>query len=207
MNILQSYQFSMEPDGMGIPQPHIQIPIHKPDTKELFFFFISGTIISIPFTVFFSQITEVLCIQLDFLYATICSTAIFTPIIEEFAKVYPLIYRHGETQRSLFTIGFLVGLGFGISEFLLYVFVLDVSFIFRIPGLFFHAASTSIIAYGIITKKPFRYYDLAVLLHFANIIFALFNVVWYIGGLAALFLTYYLSWTFYGKTTMDPVDI
>ena len=186
---------------------HIQVPIHIPDTRELFFFFISGVIISIPFTVFFSQFTEVLCIQLGFIYATICSTAIFAPILEEFAKIYPIIYRHGETQRSLFTIAFLVGLGFGIAEFLLYVFVLDVPFIFRIPGLFFHAASTSIIAYGIIIKKPYRFYILAVLLHFANNFFALFNEIWYVGGIAALFLTYYLSWTFYNKTTMEPLKI
>jgi hypothetical protein len=140
------------------------------------------------------------------MYATICSTAIFAPLLEEFAKIYPILYRHGETQRSLFTIAFLVGLGFGIAEFLLYVFVLDVPFIFRIPALFFHAASTSIIAYGIIIKKPFQFYILAVLLHFANNFFALFNEIWYIGGIAALFLTYYLSWTYYSRTTMDPID-
>jgi hypothetical protein len=185
----------------------IQLTIHAPDTLELIFFFISGAIISIPFTVFFSQFTEVLCIQLDFVYASICSTAIFAPILEEFAKIYPIIYRHGETQRSLFTIAFLVGLGFGIAEFLLYVFILDIPFIFRLPGLFFHAASTSIVAYGIIIKKPFRFYGLAVLLHFTNNFFALFNEIWYIGGLAALFLTYYLSIKFYNKTTKDPVSI
>ena len=109
----------MEIKPMPTKKNHIIIPIHTPNTKELFFFFISGILISIPFTIFFSQFTEVLCIQLDFIYATICSTAIFAPIIEEFAKIYPILYRHGETQRSLFTIGFLVGLGFGIAEFLL----------------------------------------------------------------------------------------
>lgn len=197
----------MEIEPMPTKKTHIKIPIHTPNTKELFFFFISGILISIPFTIFFSQFTEVLCIQLDFIYATICSTAIFAPIIEEFAKIYPILYRHGETQRSLFTIGFLVGLGFGIAEFLLYIFILEVPFVYRIPALFFHAASTSIIAYGIITKKPYRYYGLAVMLHFSNNFFALFGEIWYIGGVATLFLTYYLSWTYYGKTTMDPLKM
>ena len=64
-----------------------------------------------------------------------------------------------------------------------------------------------LIAYGIIIRKPIRYYLLAVLLHFTNNFFAIFSDIWYIGGLAALFLTYYLSWTFYGRTTMDPVEI
>ena len=123
MKLLQSHQCSMEPDVLGTPQTHFKVPIHKPDAKELLFFFISGITISIPFTVFFSQFTEVLCIQLDFIYASICSAAIFAPLLEEFAKIYPIIYRHGETQRSLFTIAFLVGLGFGIAEFLLYVFI------------------------------------------------------------------------------------
>jgi hypothetical protein len=192
---------------MPTDKDHLKIPIHVPDAKELFFFFISGLIISIPFTVFFSQFTEVLCIQLDFIYGALCSTAIFAPILEEFAKLYPILYRHGETQRSLFTIGFLVGLGFGIAEFILYVFILDVPFFYRVPGLFFHAASTSIVAYGIIIKKPYHFYALVVVLHFANNFFALFDEIWYVGGLAALFLTYYLSWTYYRKTTLDPVEM
>jgi len=40
-----------------------------------------------------------------------------------------------------------------------------------------------------------------------NNFFALFNEIWYVGGLAALFLTYYLSWMYYGKTTMEPIEM
>ncbi|MBU1941820.1 MAG: PrsW family intramembrane metalloprotease [Candidatus Thermoplasmatota archaeon] len=184
----------------------IQIPLHKPNTQELLFFFLSGIIISIPFTIFFSQLTDILCIQLPLLYASICSTAIFTPLIEEFAKIYPLLYRHGETQRSLFTIGLLVGLGFGISEFILYVFFLDAPFYIRIPGLFFHAASASIIAYGISIKKPIPYYFLAVSLHFANNFFAIFGNTWFVGGVTALFLSYYLSWFYHKQTSDVPIQ-
>jgi len=42
---------------------------------------------------------------------------ILAPFIEELAKVFPLFYRHGETERSLVTLGLLIGLGFGVAEF------------------------------------------------------------------------------------------
>jgi len=88
---------------------------YKLSLREKFFFFISGIIISVPFTLFFSKFADYLCIIMPLLYASICSTAVFTPLIEEFAKAYPLFYRHCETERSLFTLGFFVGLGFGFS--------------------------------------------------------------------------------------------
>ena len=49
------------------------------------------------------------------------------PFIEELAKVFPLFYRHGETERSIVMLGILIGLGFGITEFVLYVAVLGVT--------------------------------------------------------------------------------
>ena len=61
-----------------------------------------------------------------------------------------------------------VGLEFGIVEFLQYVFLLNVPVIDRIPGLFFHPASTAITAYGIANRKTGRYYLLAVGLNFTN---------------------------------------
>ena len=89
---------------------------------------------------------------LSLFYATLCSTAIAAPFIEEFTKDYPLFYRHGESERSIFTLGFLVGLGFGVSEFFVYVLALGVLILIKVPGIFFHAASTSISAYGIAKK-------------------------------------------------------
>ena len=76
-----------------------------------------------------------------------CSAVIFAPFIEEFAKVFPLYYRHGETERSIMNLAVLTGLEFGVTEFVLYVFTLGVPFISRIPGLIFHASSTGITAY------------------------------------------------------------
>ena len=91
--------------------------IHRPSLEEKLFFLSSGVITSVPLTLFVGTFTDSLCVVLPLTYATICSVAIFTPFIEEFAKAYPLFYRHGETERSLFSLGFLVGLGFGLKQF------------------------------------------------------------------------------------------
>ena len=179
---------------------------HRPDLKEKIFFFISGIIISVPFTVFIQNFADFFCVRLPIFYSTLCSIAILAPLIEEFAKAYPLFYRHNETERSLFTLGFYVGLGFGFFEFILYVIYLGVPIYFRLPGIFFHAASTSIIAYGIATRRPFRFYLLAVVLHFANNFFAIFGLFWYIGGIGSIVITYFLSLHFYKRTTEKVID-
>jgi RsiW-degrading membrane proteinase PrsW (M82 family) len=180
---------------------HTIIALHRPDLREKLFFFISGIIISVPLTLFIDRLVGSLGILLPVFHATFFSTAILAPVVEEFAKAYPLFYRHGETQRSIFTLGFLVGLGFGISEFLIYVFGMGVPAYIRVPGLFFHAASTSITAYGIATKRPAPFYLIAVLLHFTNNFSALFGTVWLVGGIAAVAIAYFLSWRFYHLTS------
>ena len=184
------------------------VPVHRPDLKEKIFFFISGILTSVPLTLFIGRFTDSLCVvwRVPIFYATLCSTAIFAPLIEEFAKAYPLFYRHGETERSVFTLGFLVGLGFGIPEFFIYVLALGVSIPLRLPGIFFHAASTSITAYGIATKRPAQFYLIAVVLHFSNNFSALFGPFWFIGGVAAVAVTYLLSWRLYRKTSERIVD-
>ena len=161
---------------------------------------------SVPLTFFIGRFTDSLCVVLPIFYALLCSTAIFTPFVEEFAKAYPLFYRHGETEKSIFILGFLVGLGFGISEFFVYVLTLGAPILIRLPGIFFHAASTSITAYGIATKRPARFYLIAVVLHFSNNFSALFDAFWFIGGIAAVAITYFLSWRFYRKTSERIVD-
>jgi RsiW-degrading membrane proteinase PrsW (M82 family) len=97
--------------------------------------------------------------------AQVLAIAVLAPFIEEFAKAYPLFYRHGESQRSLFTMGLLVGLGFGIVEFFEYVLLLGVPFWVRLPGIFFHAALTSIVAYGIASRRSALFYLIAVFFH------------------------------------------
>lgn len=48
---------------------------------------------------------------------------VLAPFVEELAKVFPLFYRHGETERSLVTLGPFTGLSFDVAEFAEYVFL------------------------------------------------------------------------------------
>lgn len=174
--------------------------IHNPSLEEKMFFFISGIVTSVPLTLFVNLFTDSLCVTLPFFYAQICSIAIFTPFVEEFAKAYPLFYRHGESVRSLFSLGFLVGLGFGFAEFILYIFVYNQPWFVRLPGLFFHASSTSIVAYGIRTGRPLLFYLIVVGLHFAINFTALIPSLWILMALG-FFVAYYLSWYLNKQTT------
>ena len=185
----------------AVPDAQMILALHKPDLREKIFFFISGIIISVPLTLFIDQFVESMSVVVPLFHATFFSTAVVAPFVEEFAKAYPLFYRHGETQRSIFTLGFLVGLGFGISEFLVYVLTLGVPVYIRVPGLFFHAASTSITSYGIATKRPAPFYLIAVLLHFTNNFAALFGLFWLVGGVVAVAIAYFLSWRLYHRTS------
>lgn len=180
------------------------LSIHNPDLKEKIFFLLSGLLVSVPFTVFFSDFSNSLCAFMPILFAQVCSVVIFAPFIEEFAKVFPLFYRHGENERSMMTLGILIGLGFGITEFLLYIFILNVPVVSRLPGVAFHAASTGITAYGIIKNQPYRYYLFSVFLHIINNFVAIFiNIIpaLFIISVLNLVLTLYFAWTFYNDTS------
>jgi len=180
------------------------ISVHKPDIKEKIFFLSSGLLMSVPFTLFFSDFSNSLCVAMPLLFAQVCALVIFAPFIEEVAKVFPLFYRHGETERSLLDLGILVGVGFGLTEFALYVFTLGVPFISRIPGVIFHASSAAIAAYGIAKKKPLQFYLIAVTFHLANNLLALFSsefALLYIPGLIVLVATYLLAWRLYRRSS------
>lgn len=192
------------------------IPVHKPSLIEKFFFLISGIISSVPLTLFISQFTESLVVSLSPLYALLFSSVLVAPFLEEFAKAFPLFYRHGETQRSIFTLGLLVGLGFGFVEFLLYVFVFGVPLIFRIAGVLFHAASTSITAYGIATNRTLMFYLTAASLHFTNNFLAFVQIFtdsaasfdpWTPGVYVVMFATLFLSWQLYRKTSEKVIQM
>ena len=180
------------------------ISVHKPDIKEKIFFLSSGLLVSVPFTLFFSDFSNSLCVAMPLLFAQVCSLVIFAPFIEEIAKVFPLFYRHGETERSLLDLGILVGLGFGLTEFVLYVFTLGAPVISRLPAIIFHASSACITAYGIAKKKPVPFYLIAVAFHLANNLLALFSNTFsflYIPGLIVLVATYLLAWRLYRRTS------
>ena len=181
-------------------QDSVTIPFHKPKLKEKLFFLLSGAIVSVPLTLFISQFSDYLIASMSSLYASILAVAILAPLIEEFSKAYPLLYRHGETERSIFVLGFLVGIGFGVVEFIEYVVFFQAPVVLRLPGIFFHASTTSIIAFGIGKKRPTVFYLVAVGLHLVNNLLAILGPVWYVGGPVVIGLAYFLSWYIYSRT-------
>ncbi|MEL7669029.1 PrsW family glutamic-type intramembrane protease [Methanobacterium sp.] len=192
-------------DKTRFHQDNLIIEPHRPNLKEKLFFLLSGIIVSIPITLLFGSFTRNFLDVFPSFFASLISIIIFTPFIEEFAKAYPLFYRHGETERSIFILGFLVGLGFGITEFILYVFVLNIPVIVRLPGILFHASVTSIVAYGIAKKQPLKFYLIAVGLHILNNFSAMIETG-DIGVIVANVGAYYLCLMFYFKTTEQFID-
>jgi RsiW-degrading membrane proteinase PrsW (M82 family) len=179
----------------------VVIQLHKPDASEIVFFFLCGVVISIPLTLFIYQYSDILLVGLDPFIATFIATTIFAPFIEEFAKAYPLFYRHGETERSIFNLGLSVGIGFAIVELVTYVSALSVPITYRLPGLFFHPASTSITAYGIATKRPLPYYLDAVALHFSyNYLVQTSPSFGFSIALFVVVLTVFASWQLRSRT-------
>jgi RsiW-degrading membrane proteinase PrsW (M82 family) len=181
--------------------PRCVIPLHKPSTREYIFFFASGILVSIPFASFFET-----------LYPTGFSVAfliiVIAPLIEEIAKVFPLFYRHGETERSIVTLGLLIGLGFGIAELFEYVVLGGVPIIVRIPGIVFHASSATITAYGIAKKNPLPYYLIAVGLHVVNNFFALTgDILSVFVELLVLIVVYVLAWRYWHMARKDVIVV
>ncbi len=177
------------------------IPIHKPSNRELAFFFASGILVSIPFAAFFESLFPA-GLSASFLIV------VLAPFIEELAKVFPLFYRHGETERSIVTLGILMGLGFGIAEFFEYVFLIGVPPIFRIPGIVFHASSAGITAYGIAKKNPLPFYSIAVVLHVANNFFALTgNIFSVFAELLVLISVYMLAYRYYQRSSKEKMVV
>jgi RsiW-degrading membrane proteinase PrsW (M82 family) len=181
-------------------QDSVTIPIHKPKVQEKLFFLISGMLVSIPMTLVLNIFPDYLLTFLSSANAGLLSTVLLAPFIEEFSKAFPLFYRHAETERSIFTLGFYVGIGFGIVELVEYVVLVQAPLLARIPLMLFHGCSTSITAYGIAKKQTFPYYLIAVGLHFSNNLFAELGPIWDVAGPAFIGLAYFLSWFFYGKT-------
>ena len=175
------------------------MPVHKPSGKELVFFFLCGILLSFPNALVFEQFASFLP------YALV--VIVVAPFVEEFAKVLPIFYRHGESERSLVTIGALIGLGFGICELFIYVVVAGVPLIDRIPGVVFHASSASITAYGIAKKNPLPYYLMSATLHMANNFFAAAAPttfgVW--PELLVVVAAFSVAWLFYSWASEDKV--
>jgi hypothetical protein len=87
------------------------------------------------------------------------------------------------------------------------VFFIGVPPIARVPGIFFHASSAIITAYGIVKKRPFPYYMLAVTLHIANNFLAITADI-SLGIFAELFVlisVYLLAWRFYHQASKEKM--
>lgn len=80
------------------------------------------------------------------------------------------------------------------------MFAFDVPIGSRLPGLFFHPASTSITAYGIATKRPFLFYMIAVALHFSNNYLILASPFSSASSIFVVALTVIASFVLHGKT-------
>lgn len=183
-----------------------QLASHHPSFREKLFFFLSGAIISVPFPALANSLVRNFLIGNSSLYrADIISVALIAPLFEEFAKSYPLYYRHGETERSIMTLGFLSGLGFGVLEFILYVFFLEAPPLARIFLILFHASNTLIIARGIALSRPLVYFIAAFLLHaFYNSLIQEANMMAFI----PIALSFTLAIIFYSQGSnyiYDPV--
>jgi RsiW-degrading membrane proteinase PrsW (M82 family) len=166
----------------------------------MLFFFACGIIMSVPMTLLASSLADQLLPNFTQFAATLISQALFTPFIEEFSKIFPLYYRHGETQRSILNLAIMVGLGFAIVELLEYVLLLGTPLIYRLPGLFFHPSTTAVAAYGIATKRPIPFYMLAVVLHFSVNFLANVNPFPFSASVFVVGLSMWLAYTYYGKT-------
>jgi hypothetical protein len=167
--------------------------------REYVFFFASGIVVSIPFAVFYETL---------FPASAWLLVVVLAPFIEELAKVFPLFYRHGETERSIVTLGLLIGLGFGIAELVEYVAFNDVPFLVRLPGVIFHASSAIIAAYGVAKKNPVPYYLIAVLLHVSNNFFAFSADIYGVfAALVIIIVTYVLAWRFWHRAQPDVMVV
>jgi hypothetical protein len=185
------------------------IEVHKPSTGEYLYYFVQGLIISVGMTFLFENLARQ--VVNDFFSTRMAGFVLIVgaaPIIEEYFKIYPLFTRHAETARSLIKLGFFSGLGFGLAEFCIYVFLAGAPVTIRLPGLLFHAASTSITATGISKNQFTQYYVIAVVLHAVNNFFAELGDIWFIGGLATVLLAYIISYRDYAAAedyyTIDP---
>lgn len=164
--------------------------------QEKLFFLVSGIVVGAP-VAFLFEITSHLW------FTSFGVVTVVAPFVEEFAKANPLFFRYERSAKSLLFFGFLAGLGFGLAESLVYV-LSGVPFIVRLPAIGFHAAGTTIVAYGVYKRDTLKYYFVAVGLHLLNNLFASLGLLWFVGGLGATVASYYLAWKYYRLSSRPP---
>lgn len=171
---------------------------YKGNLSTYIWSFLQGLIGSVFLTVIFENIARGFLVDLfRNELAGFILLVIVAPIVEEYFKIYPLFRRRAESPETLIIFGFLIGLGFGVSEFLIYVLLAKVPVLVRLPGLFFHGASAAIATMGLVKNNLAKYYLIAVILHAAVNFFAELGQVYILGGLGSVILTYILAYNFY----------
>ncbi len=65
------------------------------DLKKALFFLASGILVSVPLTLFIDQFDENFLTNMPYLYATLIPVVLVAPLLEGFAKAFPLFYRRG----------------------------------------------------------------------------------------------------------------
>lgn len=176
---------------------HSVAGLEKDESSEKLFFLLSGIVVGVPVALFFESVFHLW-------FTTLGLVTVVAPLVEEFAKADPLFYRRERSGKSLMTLGALSGLGFGVAEFFAYVYK-GVPVLFRLPAVAFHAAGTSIVAYGVYRRETLKYYLLAVVLHVVNNFFAGLGSLWLFGGLGATLASYYFAWTFYKRVQKNAL--
>jgi RsiW-degrading membrane proteinase PrsW (M82 family) len=171
------------------------------------FFFLSGVLISVALTSHVRSFVDPLLLKISLFRGqrwTLIKpfrATLITPFLEEFAKAYPIMYRSDDKERSLFTLGSLVGLGFGIAESIVYVSTGRASIYERLLPTLFHAASTAIVAYGITKDRPIRSYLASVTLHSLHNLSFVLNIPWIISTYPILLATFSISVYLHRKTS------
>jgi RsiW-degrading membrane proteinase PrsW (M82 family) len=184
------------------------LDIKRLELRKKVFFFLSGVLISVALTSYIRRFIEPLLYKIPLfkgqrwtLIAPFRKTVI-TPFLEEFAKAYPIMYRSDDKDRTLFTLGLLVGLGFGVAESIVYVSLGRASMVVRLLPTLFHAASTAIVAYGIMRDRPIRSYFAAVGLHSLHNLSLVLGITWIISTYPILLATFSIAVYLYRKTSL-----
>lgn len=171
------------------------------------FFFLSGVLISVALTSHVRSFVDPLLLKIQLFKGQRWTLIIpfrktlITPFLEEFAKAYPIMYRSDDNERSLVTLGSLVGLGFGIVESIQYISTGREPMIGRLLPTLFHAASTAIVAYGIAKDRPMRSYLASVTLHSLNNLSFVLKLPWHISTYPILLATFSIAVLLHRKTS------
>ncbi len=183
------------------------IHIHRPSQLEITSFFVQGLIMSIPMAIYFEEYFNGHLAQIaPWLPVPEVMALLLAPFIEEFAKVFPLFERHGETAKTIVFLGFITGLGFGFAEFFIYVFQYGEPVGARILQIFDHASYALISSYGLVVRRFLPFFFLAVGFHASfNLLVEQGNFL-VVAAVASAGVAILLAWSLFNRAQENLVD-